>query len=590
MMNENGEYLLNSPIEQVNERPQVTFESVTFSDGTLVEIESNDVVVLVGPNNAGKSLALRELHDYVGGKPESRVLTSAKVRSVGTPELFEQFVRKNARVVSQNQGNSINIQGYGISLGVGGNSFASMWPGNISQFRSLFCLRIPTENRITDSNPANAIDPLTENPSHPIHLLYDDRVEERISEYFSRAFGQDLILYRAGGRRSPLLVGERPMLIGPEDRVSATYLERLIAATIPLDAQGDGMRSFASVILHLLAPITPNILLLDEPEAFLHPPQARLLGEIIATERSDRAQLFVATHSPDVLQGLIGVAPDHLRVLRMQRHGEVNHVKELDKDIVKEISLDPLMRYSSVLSGVFHERVVICESDSDCMFYSSILDIPDVHGERYPDALFIHASGKHRISTLAKALYSLDVPVDAVLDMDVLNDLRVLQGIVEALGGCWSSIEPSARAVKTAVEEQRPTLSIDEVKKGMQSILDSKSDAGKSLDQLKNEINTQFRSASPWEAVKTAGEQALPPGEATRQFRELRSQCSRIGLWIVPVGEIEGFCKSIGGHGPRWVQEVIEQHDLSSSSEIEGARNFIREIWLSRTRFATQGP
>ena len=175
-IDENGETLRDSPIQQIDERPQVTFESVTFSDGTLVEIESHDVIVLVGPNNAGKSLALRELHDYVGGKPESRILTSAKVRSVGTPELFENFVRKNARVVSQNQGNSINIQGYGISLGVGGNSFGSMWPGNIGQFRSLFCLRIPTENRITDSNPANAIDPLTENPSHPIHLLYDDRV------------------------------------------------------------------------------------------------------------------------------------------------------------------------------------------------------------------------------------------------------------------------------------------------------------------------------------------------------------------------------------------------------------------------------
>ena len=68
------------------------------------------------------------------------------------------------------------------------------------------------------------------------------------------------------------------------------------------------MRSYASVILHLLAPITPSILLLDEPEAFLHPPQARLLGEIIAAERPSRAQLVVATHSPDVLHGLINVA------------------------------------------------------------------------------------------------------------------------------------------------------------------------------------------------------------------------------------------------------------------------------------------
>ena len=575
---------MNSIIPQSDDRPRVTFQSVTFSDGTSVKLEPNDVIVLVGPNNSGKSLALRELESYVGGNPDSRVVRETAIRRVGTQESFEDFIRTNARVEAQSRGNGINIRGYGVNLNSGGNTIGQMWPRNIGPFRSLFCTRIPTETRITGSNPPNAIDPLKESPAHPIHLLYDDRVEERLSEYFLRAFGQELILHRVGGSRSSLLVGDRPRPIGREDRVSATYLERLVASTIALDMQGDGMRSFASVILHLLAPVTPNILLLDEPEAFLHPPQAKLLGEIIATERSNQAQLFVATHSPDVLQGLIGVAPDHLRVLRMQRHGDVNHIKELDKKLVQEISLDPLMRYSSVLSGVFHERVVICESDADCMFYSSILDVPGVYGDRYPDVLFIHATGKHRVATLAKALHSLNVPVDAVLDMDVLNDLRVLQGIVEALGGCWSSIEPSARAVKTAVEEQRPVLSVEEVKKGVQSILDSDVHAGKSLDQLKTEINSQFRSASPWEAVKTAGQQALPPGEATRQFRELQSLCSGIGLWIVPVGEMEGFCKSIGGHGPRWVHEVIEQHDLSSSPEIEGARNFVREIWSSRSK------
>ena len=41
--------------------PAVTFESITFSDGTTISLEPTDIVVLVGPNNAGKSVALREL-------------------------------------------------------------------------------------------------------------------------------------------------------------------------------------------------------------------------------------------------------------------------------------------------------------------------------------------------------------------------------------------------------------------------------------------------------------------------------------------------------------------------------------------------
>ena len=41
--------------------PAVRFRSITFSDDTTLELDPADVVVFVGPNNAGKSLALREL-------------------------------------------------------------------------------------------------------------------------------------------------------------------------------------------------------------------------------------------------------------------------------------------------------------------------------------------------------------------------------------------------------------------------------------------------------------------------------------------------------------------------------------------------
>jgi hypothetical protein len=38
------------------------------------------------------------------------------------------------------------------------------------------------------------------------------------------------------------------------------------------------MRSFATVLLYVLAADTHSVQFLDELEAFLHPPQARLLG------------------------------------------------------------------------------------------------------------------------------------------------------------------------------------------------------------------------------------------------------------------------------------------------------------------------
>ena len=572
---------LPQKIDSVTTDPEVTFESITFSDGTTITLEPTDVVVFVGPNNAGKSVALRELEEHVKSSFEGTVVTRTELRRSGTPEELRAYMKR----YTHETGDSSNKTHVGYRVRVVSAFIDHLWSADLGSLSQFFCMRLKTETRITDSDPAPAIRVLEDAVSHPIQMLYsDDGLEYRMSNYFLQAFGEDLIVYRSGGSEFPLLVGERLVPLDGEDRISASYCRRLLDSTVPLKEQGDGMRSFASVILHLLAPITPSILMLDEPEAFLHPPQARLLGELIARERSPRAQLFVATHSPDVLNGLLNVAPEHLRVLRIRREGSVNLIKELDKERAKAISTDPLMKYSSVLSGVFHDRVIICESDSDCMFYSSLLDLPEVHGSRQPDVFFVHANGKDRMAALAKALRELDVPVDVIADIDILRSDDVLKNIVETLGGNWVAIESMVNTVCCSIEQHKPWLNAREIKQALLEKLNAMpSEEGEFPRGKRSEIEAIFRKATPWDAVKEAGEAAIPAGQATQQFEMLKEHCKQVGLWIVPVGELEGFCKSIGGHGPRWVQQVLEERDLSTDSDLQRARDFVSEIWNSRS-------
>ena len=569
------------------EVPSVTYKTVTFSDGTQISLNPTDIVVFVGPNNAGKSLALKELEDSFDGVPiNAKVVSEARSNKTGTKQDFAKFVKRYTQVSIQGS-NEVYMGRRGLIWPLS-EKLEERWPDHIKTFGPLFCMRIPSETRISDSDPVDAIDIEEEPLEHPIHMLYsDDELELKISAYFRRAFGQDLILDRGAGRAWPLRVGTRLRPYDGEMPFSTSFLSRQRRSTLPLDQQGDGMRSFASVVLHLLAPASPSILLLDEPEAFLHPPQARLLGEIIASQKSPSAQLFLATHSPDVLQGLVNAVPEHLRILRMQRDGNVNRIKELDKELIKKISYDPIMRYSSVLSGLFHERVIICESDADCMFYSSILDLPEVHGETHPDVLFVHASGKDRMATLAKTLVALDVPVDIVADIDLLNDEHVLKSTIEALDGDWDLVKPRSEAVRKAIEEHKPLLNAIEVKKGIEEILQRTPASGEFPKRLRSEINKLFRKASPWDAIKEGGETVIPSGEATKKYLELQNLCGQVGLWIVPVGELEGFCKSVGGHGPRWVQQVIEGRNLATDSELESARKFVKQLWESKRFYAS---
>ena len=59
-----------------------------------------------------------------------------------------------------------------------------------------------------------------------------------------------------------------------------------------------------------------------------------------------------------------------------------------------------------------------------------------------------------------------------------------------------------------------------------------------------------------------------------------------MGLWIVPVGEMEGFCRSCRrSRAPDGSNELLTVHDdLANDLELLGIREFVSEIWLSKRR------
>lgn len=553
--------------------PSVQYRDITFSDGSTIQLDPEDVVVFVGPNNAGKSRALHELQQRLKRSHRSRVIRSANLNRSGTLDQLIAYIKKHSREHPKSPG---NYHGYGFGIHI---SNLKNWPQALSSVSSLFCMHLNTITRITGSDPPNSISVIDEAPTHPIHMLYEDHeLEERIAKYFMQAFGEDLIVHRSAGRLVPLLVGRRHRPPLGESQFTPIYWRRQLEIAEPLSEQGDGMRSFATVILHLLAPTTPSILMLDEPEAFLHPPQARLLGQLIAKHRSSRAQLFVATHSADVLNGLLQVVPDKLRLLRIRRKGNTNHVTELDKKHAKAISSDTLMRYSSVLSGVFHERVVICESDSDCLFYSSLLELPAISGEQQPNVHFVHGGGKDRLAPLAKALTRLAVPVDVIADIDVVRDTKSLRDIVESINGDWSVVESLVERIQKSVAKRRVGPPEDEVRR-VRTLLHDLRPGHELPDDVRAKLLEIAKKPKPWNDMKKHGSSIVPRGQETEEFNELCRLCGEIGLWIVPVGEMEGFHRSIGGHGPSWVRKILEECDLASDPALERARKFVSAIW-----------
>jgi hypothetical protein len=372
-----------------------------------------------------------------------------------------------------------------------------------------------------------------------------------------------------------LYVGKKPTPQKGEDRVSEGYLRELEKLDL-LHNQGDGMRSFVGVLLNAFIS-NHSILFIDEPEAFLHPPQARLLGKMLAKDLPTERQLFLATHSEDFLKGLLNANISKLKIIRIQRENSVNRVSVLHSSDINTIWDDSLLRHSNVLSGLFHSKVVICESDSDCRFFSAILSSQYENiGDIAPDILFVHCGGKHRIPTAIKALKKLNVPLKVVADFDVLNDKIPLKSIFEDMGGAWAEVENDWKLVKTEIEQKRPEFLTEDLKNELEKIMNSTSERIFPKEKI-SEIKRSLKKASAWTEAKELGKAYIPSGNATKAYERIQLIFKNIGLFIVEVGELECFVKSIGNHGPKWVSDVLEKN-LKTDPELELARNFVQEF------------
>ncbi|WP_461811988.1 ATP-dependent nuclease [Faecalimonas sp.] len=519
------------------QKPQVFMQNIEFNDGTVLPLTCNSIVVFTGANNSGKSQILRDMENCLNKSTES---TTIVIKN--SLKDFRGSIR-NVNFLSNhfhiNQEGNFEIIGSGCSFDK--DILDSWWKEHTlyNDLHLLFVKRLNTEMRLTVSN---ALQRDYQPESHPIYKLYkSEKLAQQLSDYFYQAFGVDLIVNRNEMRTIPLHVGKAP------DKDAYTIAEQdeyydKVSALPKLQDQGDGMRSFASILLDTFTS-EYSITLIDEPEAFLHPPQARILGKMLAKNNPVDRQLFISTHSEDFLQGLLDADNENVVVIRINRIDDVNKMNILANSEIKKLWSNPLLRYSNILSGLFHEKVVVCESDYDCLFYQAVMNaIYENNGEIAPDILFTHCGGKARVKDVVNALKAVNVPVVAICDFDLLNSSQNFKPLIVAFGETWDKI----------------------LSNGMKTIYDNM-----------NAQNSDGNNA--WEKIKKIGKAGFT-GEAPGAYEKVEEICKKIGLFVVPVGEMECFDKTVNKEKKDWVYHILENYDLAKETKLAGARTFVQGV------------
>ncbi len=547
-------------------KPSVSVSAITFSGKDEIELRPTDKIMIVGANNSGKSRAIRDLISIINGDTmPSRlaVVTHAALSKVGTVQDLQTYISTHAKL--DTNGN------YRLGDWTLNQHAVPAWGGEHlgSGMSNGFIRNLDAANRLAICGLQNNT-LYGETPSQPQQLLYhNSRLMDRVSKIFKNAFGKELVINYRGGAQIPIHVGFTPNVNFGEDRLSDAYVEA-VAAQPALHEQGDGMRSFAGIMIHTITS-DKDITFIDEPEAFLHPPQMRKLGEMLSSNVP--GQLFVATHSSDILRGFLEGGKGNIRILRIRRDDNVNTVYEVTPKAVKELWSTPSLRYSSALESIFHDEALICEDDSDCRLLNSIADhISASTGESWPDTAYVPVGGKSSIPKVAKILREVGVPVKAVFDFDLLADKVELQSATEAFGGNWDEVSQIWERIDAAVKGG-PVVSDEEVKQNIREIID----AAPPESLPRSAIIDAMKRKSAWASAKQNGLAGLPRGDIQTQAARLLDLLSSVGIYLIPSGEIESFCPTIGNHGPRFVANVLSTVPLDDQ-KLQSLRDFTTKV------------
>ena len=548
---------------------------LTFNNGKELEIAANDIVVFVGPNNAGKSQSLKDIYALSKARTPSVVISDVEI---------SKYTQAISTILSQvsvgEKYDSCTKYNYlGESLFVYSNT-DSDYPqtGLHADYRDLFVANLDTSARLNICKPPSNIR-RDQSKKHPIHYAaFEGKYRKWLSDSFKKAFNIEITPNTQFGSEIPLCIGKPVQLKGTyEDEQSRQEAYAAILETYKqVQNQGDGIKSFTGILLYLMLDYYCTYLI-DEPESFLHPPQARIMGQIIGNTLSGQQQAFISTHSEDIIKGLLEVCPERIKIVRITREDDTNHFSILNNSEFNHVWNDPLLKYSNIMASLFHKTVVLCESDSDCKLYSIIESHIKQKEGKYSETLFIHCGGKHRMSKIVSALRSLDINVKLIPDIDVLNDKEVFKGIVESFGIDFESIQSDYNNIVSNLHSPIEKINRNSAKIAINQILDNSANAYLSSKEIKN-IREVISTISKWDNLKSAGTTALPAGNATASYKTIDKLLKSVGIYIVPVGELECFVKEVGGHGPEWVNKVLETYPDLDDAVYKKITDFISSM------------
>lgn len=559
------------------ETPSFFIQKITFKDGTIIELKKDDIVIFVGANNVGKSRTLKDIKDDIINKSKNKKIISGieyKADNM-TEKSIKNYFEKNFKKDMYNN-YSVQLE-YNNTYCFNEENFQNI-RNNEKNFFKVFFTMLSTENRLNITLPISF-----NNINDYFRLNIMDSLESsdekinKLNNFLIRDFGKAIDVDQDSTENT----FSKMYKMGSEDEISETInstkriANRKLKELENLHEQGDGIRSAVAILAALIVN-EHSLFLIDEPEAFLHPPQARLLGNNIV-ELSENKQFFLATHNIDLIRGVLEKNSSRVKIIKINRNNNDNTIFELNNQDIKKIANDRNLKYTNILNGLFYSKVILCENESDCKFYSAILE--NLNENLFQNSLFCAVGGKDQFKVIIPLLRSLKIDYTIIADIDLINNRDKLRQLLNAIEkNKYDEIQEIHNRFLNEFQNRNDSL----VKK--QSTI--KEEISKLFtkeeymsDETARKIKDLLKNINSLKLLKIGGRDILPQGSCVSDFNEIEEYLNLHNIYILDCGEIERLIPEVELHGNAWVEEVFNKYFDINNAVFDKAKKFIKKVF-----------
>lgn len=561
----------------------------------LSDLRCSGLVILVGPNSSGKSQLLQDLYKRLAGEPRQLVVAQEiRVEKPPYGPFMECLEHEGYFNTFEDDGGRKQLRPLTMYLGSGQAlaqiqfEQAQQWHNSFSPesaiasrsqiaflnyFGRLLVTALFLDRRLTSLASTGLIDFVAQPPQHDLHALYrDDNARARLWEEMLSSFGRAVWPDITQGSAISLKVSDEGVLPTPEDRLS----HKRMAEFRSIETEGDGLKSYVATCVALLLGRRP-VCLIDEPEMCLHPPQAYNLGKFIGRFGAglDTAT-FVATHSSHVLRGIIQTTAK-VQIVRLTRQDRMFAAHLVPAPELEEALLRPTLRAEAVLDGIFAQAVVVVEADGDRLVYQAVWET--LLDDFRMDLHFSTAGGTGGIADTCRLYRTLQIPIAAIADLDMLVDRERMTQVLRALVDdvhVEASMIGECDKISEQIRGLPPVVSTEDVLSQLASIRNSRMNWEMRDDiEIKRCLRHLANGLDRMRRLKTGGVGAYP-GQLGEQIETLLTKLKGFGLFLVPVGELEQWLANYDVNGSKANKRVWAN---AAAQRIQQLGKQLYDVW-----------